>query len=294
VLFGTVGVWALDMKGKVQWKKDLGPFPTRHGWGTAASPVAHGNKLFVPCDNDDSSFLLALDKKTGKELWRVAREEKSTWATPHIWVNEKRTELVTSGMTRMRSYDPESGKLLWELGGPLSHLAIPSPFSADGLLYMMSGYTGDQARPVFAIKPGASGDITLKSGETSNAFVAWSLPQGGPYNVSPIVYNGIYYTFFDNAFIAAHDAKTGAEIYPKRRIDEANTYRFTASPWASNGKLFALAEDGTTMVIQAGPEFKLLGKNLLEEQTLATPAISRGSLIIRTATQLYRISKALR
>jgi len=288
--FGNVGIFALDMKGKVVWKKDIGPFKTRHGWGTASSPVLHKDRLFLVVDNDDASFLLALDKKTGKQLWRVEREEKSTWATPYIWQNELRTELITSGAIRMRSYDLE-GKLLWEFGGPLSHLAIPSPFAKNGLLYMMSGYSGDQARPVFAVKPGASGDITLKEGQTSNEFIAWSLPQGGPYNVSPIVYGDHYYTLFDNGFITCHDAKTGKEIYSKRRVEEGGAHRFTTSLWAYNNKLFAMNEEGVTLVMQPGPEYKLLGKNSLDDMTLATPAIVRGSLFIRTGTKLYRISK---
>ena len=190
----------------------------------------------------------------------------------------------------MRSYDLE-GKLLWELGGPLSTLAIPSPFAAGGLLYMMSGYVGDQARPVFAVKPGASGDITLKEGETSNAYIAWSLPQGGPYNVSPIVYGDYYYTLFDNGFITCHDAKTGKEIYPKRRVQEDAVHRFTASLWAYDRKLFALSEEGNTLVFQPGPDYRLLRTNSLNEMALATPALSRGSLFIRTATKLYRIAR---
>jgi hypothetical protein len=145
----------------------------------ASSPVLEGDRLYIVCDNDDKSFLLALDKKTGKEIWRVDREEPSTWATPFIWKNQRRTELITSGAKKMRSYDLD-GKLLWELGGPLSTLAIPSPFAATGLLFLTSGYVGDEARPVFAVKPGARGDITLKPGETSNEYIAWSLPQGGP------------------------------------------------------------------------------------------------------------------
>jgi hypothetical protein len=172
----------------------------------------------------------------------------------------------------------------------MSHLAIPSPFARDGLLYLASGFTGDQARPVFAVKPGARGDITLKEGETSNSHIMWHLPQGGPYNPSPIVYGGYYYTLHDRGFLTCHDAKTGKEIYDKVRLDEASR-RFTASPWAYNGKLFALSEEGDTLVIQAGPEYKLLGVNSLGEPALATPAIVRGSLLIRTASTLYRIAK---
>ena len=288
--FGNLGVFAFDMEGKPLWNKKLGPFYTRHGWGMATSPVLHGDRLFLLCDNDDQSFLAAFHKRTGEQLWRVERDEKSTWATPFIWENEHRTELVTAGAIRMRSYDLD-GKLLWEIGGPLSHLSIPSPFVSDGLLYLTSGYVGDAARPVFAVKPGASGDITLQPDQTSNEYIAWHLPQGGPYNVSPIVYGGYYYTLFDRGFLTCHEAKTGKEIYDKVRVDDAGR-RFTASLWAYNGKLFALSEEGDTLVIKAGPEYELLRVNSLGEPALATPAIAGGSLFIRTAAALYRIGKS--
>jgi outer membrane protein assembly factor BamB len=287
--FGNLGVFTFDMDGKLLWSKKMGPFRTRHGWGMASSPVVHGERLFILGDNDDESFLVALDRKTGDEIWRVDRDEKSTWATPYIWENELRTELITAGATRMRSYDLE-GSLLWEIGGPMSHLAIPSPFANSGLLYLTSGFTGDEARPVFAVRPGASGDITLKPNESSNEYIAWHLPQGGPYNPSPIVYRGYYYTLHDRGFLTCHDAQSGKEIYDKVRLDQASR-RFTASPWAYNGKLFALSEEGDTLVMQAGPEYQLLGVNSLDEPALATPAIVGHSLLIRTASKLYRIAK---
>ena len=156
------------------------------------------------------------------------------------------------------------------------------------LLYASSGYVGDSKRPVYAIRPGGRGDISLKAGETSNASIAWSLPQGGTYNVSPIVYGDYFYTLFDRGFFTCHDAKTGKEIYTKVRLDPTAS-GFTASPWAYNGKIFAMSEDGTTYVIQAGPEFKVIGQNVLDEFTMASPAIHQNSLLIRTATSLYRI-----
>jgi outer membrane protein assembly factor BamB len=165
-----------------------------------------------------------------------------------------------------------------------------TPFTALGLLYISSGYVGDQIRPVYAIKPGAKGDITLAKGETSNEWIAWYRPTDGPYNPSPIVYGDYYYTLLDRGFLTCHNARTGQEMYGKQRIDPA-AGAFTSSPWASNGKLFALSEDGDTFVIAAGPEYKLLGKNSLDEMCMATPAIVRGSLIIRTSSKLYRIAK---
>jgi len=189
---------------------------------------------------------------------------------------------------RVRSYDLD-GNLLWELGG-MSSIVIPTPFSKFGLLYVTSGYVGDQVRPVFAIKPGAKGDISLKPGETSNQYIAWYQPTAGPYNPSPLIYGDYYYTLLDRGFLTCHDARSGQEIYGKQRIDPAAA-AFTSSPWAYNGKIFALSEDGDTFVMQAGKEFKLLGKNTLDEMCMATPAIARDSLIIRTASKLYRIRK---
>ncbi|MGE0887540.1 MAG: PQQ-binding-like beta-propeller repeat protein [Blastocatellales bacterium] len=286
--FGNVGLFVFDMKGALVWKQMFDAKKTRFGWGTAASPVVYKDRLYILNDNDEQSFLLALDKKTGKEIWKVEREVGTNWATPYIWENEKRTEIIVPATKAVRSYDLD-GKVLWEFKG-MSSIAIPTPFSRHGLLYIASGYVGDQHRPVYAVKPGAAGDISLKEGETSNQFIAWYQRQGGPYNTSPIVYGDLYYTLYDRGFFTAHDARTGREVYGKQRIDPA-AGAFTSSPWAYNGKIFALSEDGDTFVIQAGNEYKLLGKNSLYEMCMATPAIAKSSLILRTATKLYRISK---
>jgi outer membrane protein assembly factor BamB len=287
--FGNLGMFVFDMDGKPVWKQSWGPFRTRYGWGTAASPVLHKERIYVVNDNDDGSFLVSLDKRTGKQIWRVDRDEASNWSTPYIWENERRTEIVTTGSKRIRAYDL-NGKVLWELGG-MSSIVIPTPFSQLGLLFVTSGYVGDSTRPVFAVRQGARGDISLKNEAASNESVAWSLPQAGPYNPSPLVYGDHYYTLLDRGIMTCHDARTGREIYGKQRIDQAAS-AFTASPWAYNGRIFALSEDGDAFVIQAGPEFKVLGKNSLDEMCMATPAIVRGSLIVRTASKLYRIARA--
>jgi outer membrane protein assembly factor BamB len=286
--FGNVGVFAIDLNGKQVWERRFPQVNTRYGWGTAASPVLHQGRLYIVNDNEDKSVLMALDKDTGKTIWEVAREEKSNWATPYIWQNGKRTEIVTPGARRVRSYDLD-GKLLWEFGG-MSSLTIPTPFTRHGLLFITSGYVGDQKRPVFAIKPGASGDISLKQGETSNQFIAWFAPQLGPYNPSPIAYGDNYYTLFDRGLFASNDVRTGKEVYGRQRISQ-DIGAYTSSPWAYNGKIFVLSEDGDAYVIQAGSEFKVIGKNTVDEMCMATPAIARGSLILRTESKLYRITK---
>ena len=286
--FGSVGIYAMDFEGALLWSHRLDAAATRNGWGTAASPVVDAGRLYYVNDNEDASYLTALDAATGRTIWRTERPRETNWSTPFVWRHAGRTEIVTNGTSAIRSYDL-TGALLWQLGPSSTHV-IPTPFANGDLLYVSSGYVGDSRRPVYAIRPGASGDISLKAGETSNASIAWSLPQGGTYNVSPIVYDGIFYTLFDRGFVTAHDARTGKEIYTKVRLDPAAS-GFTASPWAYNGKIFAISEDGTTYVIQAGREFKVIGQNVLDDFTMASPAIHRNSLVIRTATTLYRISR---
>jgi hypothetical protein len=208
-----------------------------------------------------------------------------------VWQNDRRTEIVTTGTKGVRSYDL-SGKLLWQLTGMTSIHAV-TPFASHGLLFVSSGYFPDSKRPTYAIRPGASGDISLKGDERSNEFIAWSHPTLAPAYPSPLVLGDQYFTLMDRGFVTSNDPETGEEIYGRQRIAvDAGT--FSASPWAYNGKLFAISEDGDTFVLQAGREFKVLGRNSLGEMTLASPAIANGSVIIRTATKLYRIARAAR
>ena len=286
--FGNVGVFCFDMNGKECWSWKSGSYKTFASWGTAASPVLHKDRLYIQNDNEEKSYLVALDKRSGEEVWRAEREEKSNWSTPFVWVNDQRTEIVTSGKGKVRSYDL-NGKLLWELRG-MSSITIPTPFARHGLLYVSSGYILDKTRPIYAIRPGASGDITLKDDQENSDHVAWCNRLAGPYNPTPIVYGDNLYVLYDRGIVACYDARTGKEVYAKQRIPSANA--FTASPWAYNGKIFCLSEEGDTFVIQAGPEFKILGKNSLEEMCLATPAVVGDSVLVRTAANLYRIRQA--
>jgi outer membrane protein assembly factor BamB len=158
--FGNVGVFCFDLEGKELWHKSLDPVKIRYNWGTAVSPVLHGDSLFIFNDNEEKSYLLALDKKTGEKVFRVERDEGSNWVTPYVWQNAERTEIVTCGTGKIRSYDLK-GKLLWELG-PMSVIAIHTPVEGNGLLYICSGFVGDRKnRPIYAIRPVASGDITI-------------------------------------------------------------------------------------------------------------------------------------
>jgi outer membrane protein assembly factor BamB len=288
VYLGYLGLFAFDMNGTPLWSKPMTARKMRTGWGSAASPVLHDGRLYIVNDNEERSYLAAFDARTGDEVWRTDREgEGSNWSTPFVWRNDQRTEIVTTGSKKVRSYDI-SGKLLWELTGMTSIHAV-TPFASHGLLFVSSGYFPDSLRPTYAIKPGAAGDISLKGEERSNAFIVWSHPTLASAYPSPLVVGDQYYTLMDRGFVTSNDPQTGKEIYGRQRI-AADAGTFSASPWSYNGKIFAVSEDGETFVLQAGPEFKVLGRNPLDEMTLASPAVANGSLIMRTATRLYRIT----
>lgn len=286
--FGNVGLFALDMSGKPVWSKPMDAFEMLTGFGHAKSPVVDDRNVYIVNDNEEASFIAAFDKRTGNQVWRTDRKETSNWTTPLVWKNERRTEIVTAATGGVRSYGVD-GALLWQLTG-MSNFDVPSPMAANGLLYVMSGYTSNPLRPAYAIKPGASGDISLKPNETSNEFIVWSDPTLGTFHPSPLVYRGCFYILHDRGFLTCNDPATGKEIYGRQRVT-ADVANFTASPWAYNGKVFALSEEGDTYVIEAGPAFKVVGKNSLNEMALATPAVAGGSLIVRTASRLYRFTK---
>ena len=257
-LFGNVGLFAYNMDGTPAWRRPAPARATRNGWGTAASPVLHDGRLYVLDENEEQSSLAAIDARTGTDVWRVERPRETNRATPFVWRHSQRTEIVvsaTSGVQWIRSERPRPVDASRDVVD-----CDPDALRKRRPVHVASGYVGDQNRPVYAIKPGASGDISLGKGETSNAFVAWTLPQAGPCNPSPIVYDGIYYTLLDRGLFTAHDARTGAEMYGRQRIDPAGV-GFSASPWAAGGRLSLLNEDGDASVIRAGPKFEVLAKN---------------------------------
>lgn len=283
--FGPTGLFCFDLTGTLVWKKELPRYSMQFGFGTGASPTLHDGRLFLQCDNEDESFLAAFEAKTGKELWRVKREEKSSWGTPFVWKNKQRTELVTAGGLWARSYDPATGKQLWQLGG-MSFSSNSTPVADNEQLYIGSGGSFG-GRPLFAVRAGATGDITLKDGESSSEFVAWSKPQAGPTMASPLLYDGYLYILSDRGgMLSCLEARTGKVMYDRQRIPQASS-GYTASPWAYGGKIFCLGEDGKCSVIQAGPEFKVLGTNKLDEMFMATPALAGGALILRGIDHLY-------
>lgn len=307
--FGMHGVYCYDLKGKPVWKADLGSYRMAMGFGTGGSPALADGRLFIQCDNDEKSFLVALNVKTGKELWRVPRPERTGYSTPLIWKNKARTEVVCLGSPKVRSYDPATGKQLWELGG-MSGQAKASPVASAELLYVgtgggpggfgMPGGGGGQPgggrggsggnRPLFAVKAGASGDITLKNGANSNDGVAWHQPKSGPQTASPLLYDGHLYVLDERGgYLNCLDAKTGEPVY-KERLPGARG--FTSSPWALAGKVFCLDDAGTTYIIQAGATFKVLGKNTIDEMCWSSPAIADRAVFLRTVDHLYCLKQS--
>jgi outer membrane protein assembly factor BamB len=277
--FGTEGLYAYDYKGKLAWKAQLGNLATL-GMGTATSPVVYENLVIVQCDEDngDSSFIVALDKKTGKEAWRTPRTKiQVSWATPLLVRTPKRAELIASGTEHVISYDPATGKELWRHKG-LESNAIPSPVANSEMVYLVAGYP---AKLTMAIKLGGSGDLT----GTPN--MPWKYTKGTAYVPSPILYGDYLYLTTDRGILTAIDAKTGEVKYEGGRIPIPAT--FTASPVAFEGKILMTSEDGDTFIVKAGPKHEILGTNSLGEAVYASPAIADGHIYIRGEKNLYSI-----
>ncbi len=284
VLFGDLGLWCYDLDGKLLWQRNIEPKKTEFDYGAAASPVVHDGQVIVVYDNLESSWIAAFDAKTGAERWRTPREETRSWSTPLVWENSVRTEIVVAGENRNRGYSLD-GELLWEFGGRMGKLVIPSPFAAHGLCYISSGFVAENHRPTFALRPGASGDLAPEGDYANSESFAWYRERSGSYNPSQVVYGDYLYTLYDQGFLTCHDARTGEEIYGKQRLRPSGS--FTASPFAFNGRLFCLSEDGLTYVVKPGPEFEILETNPLDERCLSSPAMVGDKLLIRTASKLY-------
>ena len=286
---GNVGVFAYSMTGELVWKKTWPPQPIYLDFGTASSPIVHNGRVYQLHDNEGESFLTALDARTGKEAWSVNRSAfesraKSGWATPFIWTHTGRTEIVTIGKGLVVSYGLD-GKELWRMRGMTQ--ATPSPTATGGMLFVGSGSQGENNRPLFAVKPGASGDISLAPEHTANEFVSWFQPRFAAYTGSPLVYRGRVYSINDNGILQVADAETGKELY-KARVGGGGL-TFSASPLASKGRIYAMSEDGDVVVFEAADQYKELAKNSFGEMSLATPAVDATSLYVRTATKLYKV-----
>jgi outer membrane protein assembly factor BamB len=294
VLLGNGDLVIFNMDGKELWKKDLGVlnagwfYDPEYEWGYGSSPILYQDLVIVQCDLPKNSFIAAYDLKTGNQVWMTQRDEIPSWGSPTIHVEKDRAQIITNGTGYVRGYDPRTGKELWKLAGN-SEITVPTPFVADNLIYVTSGYSPIQ--PIYAIKVGASGDISLKEGEESNQYVAWSKKRGGPYMPTPIVYGDYLYTCGNNGVVSAYNAKTGERIYQNRLGGKGSAYAFSASPVAADGKLYFTSEDGEIFVVKAGPAFEVLSVNKMGEVILATPAISQKMLIVRTLDHVYGIGE---
>jgi outer membrane protein assembly factor BamB len=285
----NLGLYAYDMKGKQVWKTPLEAYPIYGDFGTGPSPALAGDRLLIVNDNEKQQFIAAFDKNTGKEVWRTNRDlavkrggaaARSGWSTPYIWTTSGRTEVVTVGPGVAVSYDL-SGKELWRLSG-MSPMPIPSPYASDGLLFLNGGKGGG----LFAVKPGAAGDISAAPAGKPNAYLAWSQERGGTYLPTQVVFQGGVYALTETGILSRYEAHTGKLSY-RSRIEGG--IAFTSSPWANNGKIFCLNEEGKTFVIAAGDKYELLRVNDLAEMAQATPALVGDRLLLRTDTRMYSI-----
>ena len=291
--FGSIGLLvAWDMNGKEMWRADLGIldsgwfFDPGVQWGHSSSPIIHGNSVILQADMQKGSYIAAWDLTTGKQMWRTARtDEIPTWGTPAIvGASAGRTELVTNG-TKVRGYDPTSGKLLWTLG-PNSEVTVGTPVTGHGLVFVTGGYP--PARPIYAIRPGATGDISLPKGSESSDAIAWSNMTDGTYIPTPLVYGEHLFTMNNNGIVNAYAALTGLRAF-RGRIGEGGA--FSASPVAADGRLYIASEDGEVYVVSAGPGLTQIAKNDMKEVIMATPAISDGLIVVRTLGHVYGIGR---
>ena len=285
-LFGTIGrLVAWDMNGKELWNVDLGVldsgwfFDPSYQWGHSSSPIIHNGKVIVQADVQKNSFIAAYDVKTGKQLWKTPREEISSWGTPTIFEGK----IVTNAPT-VRAYDPETGKEVWKLG-PNSEVTVGTPVVGEGLVFITGGYP--PVRPIYAVKTNATGDLTMPKETTSSDKVAWS-NTAGTYIPTPIYYDGILYTCDNSGVLTAYDAKTGERIY-RARVGGGGS--FSASPIAADGKLYFSNEDGDIIVARAGRKYEELAKNSMKEVIMSTPAISDGTIVVRTLGHVFGIGE---
>jgi outer membrane protein assembly factor BamB len=291
-MFGSEGLYCYDMKGTLLWKKDLGVLDSGYymavgaQWEFGSSPIIFQDKIFLQCDVQKGSFVAAFSVKDGRELWRTPREDVPTWSSPTIYQSAGGNLLLINGYKHIGAYDAATGKEVWRLKGG-GDIPVPTPIVAHDLVFITNAH--GRMAPIYAIRPDATGDISLAENTTSNKYVTWSVQREGAYMITPLVYGDYLYSCKNNGVLFCFEAKTGNRVYQERLGD--GTTGFTASPVAADGKLYYSSEDGDVYVIKAGPKFEVLAKNTMAEVCMATPALSEGTLFFRTQGHVVGIAE---
>ena len=276
--FGSRGLYAYTLDGELAWKKDFSPLRMFNGFGEGAWTALDGNTLFVVLDHEGESFLLALDKSSGKELWRTPRQGNTNWSGPYILTHNGRKQLVISASREVVAYDPATGKQIWSARG-LGQNTIPAPVAEGGMVFVMSGFRNPN---LMAIRLGPEGDLT------NTDAIVWQNQRGNAYTPSPVLHEGKLYVLTDSGLLSVFEGKTGKAFYQQTRLPKP--YNFKASPVGANGKLYLASEEGDVIVVKMGEAFEVLATNTLPDETfIATPAIMNGEIYLRGNNTLYCI-----
>ena len=280
VSFGSRGIYCYDLDGKLIWKKDLGPMNMRLGYGEGSAPALSGDALVLNFDQETGSFFIALDKNTGRELWRAARDETSNWSMPLVIDYKGSRQVIAGGAKKVIAYDLKTGKAIWECAG-LGRNVIPAPVRQDDVVYLMSGNRNPN---LMAIRLGRTGDLS------GSDAVMWTNPRGNAYTPSPLLFDNKLYVLADNGMLSCYNARTGAPYYHMTRPPKP--YSFKASLVGANGKLYLTSEDEDVLVVKMGEKFEVLATNTLKDQFfVATPAIAGGEIFLRGQNTLFCISQ---
>ena len=290
--FGSEGMYCYDMEGNLIWKKDLGKLdwgffssPSAQ-WGGGSSSVIHEQMVIIQCDVQENSFLAAFDLADGAQIWKTPRNDFPTWGTPTVYTGKEHSQIIVNGYKHIGGYDIKTGKEIWKMKGG-GDIPIPTPIVGHNLIYITKAHGGKS--PIYAVRLSATGDISLDEDESSNKHIAWSYSKDGNYIPTPILYNDYLYCCSDKGKLSCIEAETGKQLY--RESISSSSVPFSASPVAADGKIYCTAEKGDIYVVKAGPEFKLIGTNKMNETCMATPAISQGALFFRTRHHLVAVAE---
>lgn len=280
VNFGSRGLYAYDLNGKRLWNRDLGKLFVKNTFGEGSTPVLHGDYLILQNDHEGQSYIVVMDKRTGKEIWRANRDERTSWAPPVVVNRGGKLQVVTSASKRVRSYDLATGELIWETAG-LGSNAIPAVVNVSD--EMVIAMTGHRDPNLLAIRLGAKGDIT-----GDDTYIEWTNQRGNPYTTSPVLHDGILYMVTDRGLVTALDVATGKAHYQQQRLPDI--YAFKASPIAANGRLYLASQQGDVIVLQMGEEYEVLAVNDMgDELFVSSPIIADGRLFLRSQDELICI-----